>query len=304
MPRKGLTKTSLITLNVLLVIYALALTVSGLDITKFVHEAHYTLLYNPDLSVTEKYQVATQMVFRLSAPADLLYIIEALLGDGIIIWRVWVLWGNSRRWWVILIPAALFVGSIVAMFLLGYCVVHLGTSIVNGSFQHPQFCKNVQTTTYIMPTVITAVTTILIGVKTWEYRKHIKPIVTVYGVHRSTSVERVLMLLVESGMIYFIFFLVIVIGNIPGSEKDPNISFAASVYSDLASVIVGMYPTIITLLSNSEGVMKHKAANSALATNDIHFATILTETTDDNYDVREAREGKKRDSIVNPNDED
>ncbi|KAG6865314.1 hypothetical protein C0991_003618 [Blastosporella zonata] len=236
------TRVSLITMGVLLFMFAMALTLVSFDITNFVHEAQITLAHNPEMRMVDKYDAAQQKLFHLLAPLDLLYAIEALLGDGVIIWRVWVLWGNTKR---------------------------------------------------------------------REYRKLIKPVVNnvhVRGPSRTHRVERVMILLVESGVIYFIFFLVIVIGNIPNVENNPGISFAFFVYSYSTSVVVGLYPTVITLIANSDSAVLDTAISTTLGSNvntlklpnstiergssrrtrDLELSTFATEVTAD-----DRHEGKK-----------
>jgi len=104
----------------------------------------------------------------------------------------------------------------------------------------------------------TTVATVLIAIKTWQYRQTIKPMVNSAG--RRSQVEKVMTLLVESGMLYLLFFLVQVIGNIPGVEAKNASSFAFLVYSYSTSVIVGLYPTIIVVLAHSQHAVLDAAA--------------------------------------------
>ncbi|KAG6865315.1 hypothetical protein C0991_003619 [Blastosporella zonata] len=242
----------------------MALVMWGFDITNFVREVQTTLIRDPDLPMGVKYATALQNTFSLVAPLDLLYAYMSILGDGIVIWRVYGLWRQSKRAWVIIFPLALLLGSLVSALILTFCVVHLGTEIVDGSFQSPAFCKNVQTASYSMATVTTAVATILIAWKTWEYRQSIKPMVSVLTPGRTTRAERVMILLIESGVLYFLFFLVQVIGNIPGVESNPNLSFAFFVYSFSTSVVVGIYPTVVIILAHSEHAVLDTAVASTL----------------------------------------
>ncbi|KAG6916819.1 hypothetical protein DXG01_005201 [Tephrocybe rancida] len=225
-----------------IVVETFLLVLWGFDITNFIHAAQITLIHNPDLPMAEKYITSQQKVFDLLAPLDLIYAYMALLGDGIVVWRVVVLWGHTKRRWVIAIPFMLLVGS-------------LGTKIIDGSFQSPAFCKNVQTATYSVPTATTAVATVLIGWKTWEYHQSSRILVnasnSVPG-SMTLKVEKVLLLLVESGILYFLFFLIIVIGNIPGIEDNTGFSFAFFIYSYSTSVVVGLYPTAVIILTHSQ----------------------------------------------------
>ncbi|KAG6840245.1 hypothetical protein C0991_007938, partial [Blastosporella zonata] len=55
-----------------------------------------------------------------------------------------------------------------------------------------------------MPAVTTFMATTLIGIATWEYRRTVIP--DLGKLSHKTRVEKVMLLLVESGFIYFLFF--------------------------------------------------------------------------------------------------
>lgn len=262
--RKGLTRVPLITLIALLVMFGMALVMWGFDITNFVHEVQITLIRDPEAPLDAKYGVALKEVFHLAAVLNALYSYMSILGDAIVVWRVYALWGRTTRRWVVLLPLGLLFGSFLVSIVLTYCVARLGTEIIDGSFQKPAFCKNIQTTSYAMAVATTAVATILIGLKTWEYRRSIKPMVSSITTGRSTRVERVMILFVESGVLYFLFFLVEVIGNIPGVETNPSMRFAFLVYSFSTSVVVGIYPTALIILAHSEIAVLDSAVASTL----------------------------------------
>lgn len=153
--------------------------------------------------------------------------------------------------------------------MLTYCVAAVGSEIVVGTFQKPAFCRNVQTATYAMALATTATATILIGFTTWNFRRAIRPllsgnVVTAGGTrHRQRSpVENVLLLLLESGILYFLFFVwpflpsqslvdsrmicfiqaIQVVGVVPRVHDwvltQPGVSFAFTMYSYCSSVIV------------------------------------------------------------------
>ncbi|KAG6826802.1 hypothetical protein H0H92_014361 [Tricholoma furcatifolium] len=243
--------------------YSMALVMWSFDLTNFVREVQTTLIDNPEGSMADKYAIATHLTFSLVAPEDLLYAYMTILGDGIVVWRVYALWRGTTRAWVAIFPVALLLGSLA----------HLGTAIVDGSFQNPAFCKNVQTASYSMATVTTAVATILIAWKSWEYRLSIKPMVSRMTIGRATRVERFMVLLIESGVLYFLFFLVQVIGNIPGVESHPRLSFAFYVYSFSTSVVVGIYPTAVIILAHSDNAVLDTAVASTLTPSTTNYTS-------------------------------
>ncbi|KAJ7921088.1 hypothetical protein B0H13DRAFT_160236 [Mycena leptocephala] len=219
--RRG-SRVYVLSLAAILTMFALALVLWTLDLSNFIVEAKITLVEDSDETIDDKYGRALAFIFRLVSAQDALYAYMALLGDAIIIHRVWMLKAYYHLW-VFFIPCALLFGSLVATLMLTYCVAVTGSEIVLGNFENPAFCRNVQIVTYVMPLATTTVATILIGVTTWKYRKAIKPLsrnnvsASSNGTKktRRREGERVLILLVESGFLYFLFFAIQVVEDIP-----------------------------------------------------------------------------------------
>ncbi|KAI3621254.1 hypothetical protein WG66_014562 [Moniliophthora roreri] len=140
--------------------------------------------------------------------------------------------------------------------MLTYCVV-VGGKIILGSFRDPAVCRNIQAVSYAAPAATTAVATFLIGIKAWEYLR----ISRAYGVNGArlstrSRVEGVIVLLLESGLAYFLFFLVQAILTIPAVKdainRHPGSQLAVTVFLYQTSSIVGMYPTIVICLVHTK----------------------------------------------------
>ncbi|KAJ6524520.1 hypothetical protein B0H19DRAFT_1276479 [Mycena capillaripes] len=268
----GRKRSTMLTLLAILVMFAISIVLWALDMADFIIEVKLSLIDDPDLPIGARLGNALASIFPKIAAIDALYSYMSLIGDAIIIWRVWNL--RSYYWqWVILIPVSLLFGSLVATVMLTYCVGAVGSEIVTGTFQKPAFCRNVQTATYAMACATTTTATILIALTTWSFRKTIKPmlsghIVTSGGTtrQRRSPVENVLLLLVESGVLYFLFFAIQVVGDIPRvhdwAETQAGVSFAFSMYSYCSSVIVGIYPTAVVVLAHLQTSVLDDAALS------------------------------------------
>lgn len=90
-----------------------------------------------------------------------------VLGDAIVLWRVYAFWHNGRHIFVLIIPALVYLGSIVTAALVTYCAAQSSTSLEFGAFTNPAFCQKIQGTSYWMQFVMAAVCTVLIALKTW-----------------------------------------------------------------------------------------------------------------------------------------
>ncbi|KAF7343925.1 hypothetical protein MVEN_01681200 [Mycena venus] len=258
----------------ILTMFALAIVLWTLDLVNFIMEAKITLIQNSEDPIDTKANKALAFIFRLEGAQDLLYAYMTLLGDAVIIDRIWKLQAFSGSLWVLSVPCAFLFGSVVATIMLTTCVAQLGPGNLQESFQNP-LCNKVQSITFVMPCANTAVTTILIGVTTWKYRKSIAPLFrnndSDVGSRKTkrTQCERILVLLLESGILYFLFFATQVIVATPPvhtwTESLPGLVFALKMYTYSTSVIVGMYPTILIVLANSKhNVLDRAAASSGM----------------------------------------
>ncbi|KAK7039490.1 hypothetical protein R3P38DRAFT_3467504 [Favolaschia claudopus] len=276
--RREMRISSLITLLAILLMFTICLVLWALDLADFIAEGR---LAN-----------ARSFIFPNIAAIDALYSYLSLMGDGIIIWRVWNLKSYYRPW-VILIPIALLFGSLIATLMLTYCVGRLGDSIVFGTFEKPAFCRNVQTATYAMALATTATATILIGFTTWNFRNSIRPLLSGHPVivgetrrRRRSPVENVLLLLIESGILYFLFFAIQVVGVIPRVHNwvstKPGVSFAFTMFSYASSIIVGIYPTAVVVLAHLQTSVLDDAANTE-ATSTLRIGGQHTSATSDTW---------------------
>ncbi|KAE9401127.1 hypothetical protein BT96DRAFT_856720 [Gymnopus androsaceus JB14] len=255
--RKERTKVKMLTLAAVVTMYILALILWIIDLVNFVAEARITLIDNSNDDFDTKYSIATSFIFRRAAIQAMLYSYMSIIGDAVIVWRVYAFWSTERERVVLLIPGALLLASIITSIMLTVCVAHLGSEIEIGTFQKPAFCRNIQTATYCIAVATTLAATILIGIKSWRYRYTTKSLLSWQG--GTTKVERVMILLIESGMLYCLFFLVQLLMSISSLNKridaKAGSTFALTMFVYMTSEIVGIYPTLIIILVHSNKTM-------------------------------------------------
>ncbi|KAF8208016.1 hypothetical protein K438DRAFT_1813289 [Mycena galopus ATCC 62051] len=252
--------------------FATSLVLWTLDMANFIIEVKLSFIEDPELALDARFGNALSSISPRLAATDALYAYMSLLGDAIIIWRVWNLKSYYRPW-VILIPVSLLAGSLVGALMLTYCTAMVGSAIVAGTFERPAFCRHVQTISYAMACATTTTATILIGFTTWHFRKAIKPMLSGHSGantetmrRRRSPVENILLLLLESGILYFLFFAVQIVAIIPRVfdwiQSQPGVVFAFEMYSYSSSVIVGIYPTAVVVLAHLQTSVLDDAAAS------------------------------------------
>ncbi|KAI0668146.1 hypothetical protein C8Q78DRAFT_1081542 [Trametes maxima] len=254
LPRLPLLNLSVI----VLVMFAITLAMWILDIRSLVLNVQLVLPHDSSVNRDGFYSATTSSIRRLANIQDILYAYLTNVGDGIIIWRVRAFWSTGRETWIILLPMACLLGSIVMSILVTYCATRAGTDIELGAFRHPPFCQRVQTASYSMALATTGVATVLIAYKTWAAFGKLSP---------KTQTQRVMVMLIESGVLYMLFFAIQVISSVePGTGKHPALSFALTIYNFCTSVIVGMYPTIIVIIAHSRYSMLRSNDGEGLET--------------------------------------
>ncbi|KAI0317256.1 hypothetical protein OF83DRAFT_1172165 [Amylostereum chailletii] len=171
--------------------------------------------------------------------------LSLLLGDAVVVWRVWILWGRNR---FVLITCSLLFLSTTAMMIvalyqdatlsptgrntLGYVNgIYLGTSAV-ASF-------SLSLTTNLWSTA-------LIAYKAWEYRSNISA--NILQDNRKNMVEKVFTLLMESGALYS-SLQVIWITALVFWDSTLTKPFAL-IMPAVVPQISGIYPTIIIVLAH------------------------------------------------------
>ncbi|KAI0668138.1 hypothetical protein C8Q78DRAFT_277316 [Trametes maxima] len=254
MRRKSRTRAVIGTTLAVFLMYGTALALWMIDIHTVVLEIQKTLLSTPTDTLEEGYSKASVKSAGLAMVEDILYAYLCNVGDAIVIWRVRAFWHREGERRILLLPAIFFLGSLSMSLSVTYCATQQNAEMDLGAFTHPPFCRNIQTASYSMTLATTAVATALIAYKAREYsRIHTEA----FGkLSRATRAQRVMLMLVETGVLYMLFFLVQAIGSLrsvnDSIDKHPAISFGFMIYDYMTSIIVGMYPTIIVILVHSK----------------------------------------------------
>ncbi|KAI0656068.1 hypothetical protein C8Q70DRAFT_389906 [Cubamyces menziesii] len=293
--RKTRTRVSVYTCIIVFIMFGLALALWMIDIHNLVTVIQMTLLSTSAAPLSDVYNSAVRKTLRLASVEDVVYSYMTILGDTIIIWRVYAFWSHGREKLVLIIPIAFLFGSISTSTMLGYCAARLGADITLGTYQHPAFCRNIQTASYLTTLTTTGVATLLIGYKAWAYRKSYMEAFGNAPCHTRTRTQKIMLLLVESGVIYMFVFAVQVIMSVPsvndGIESQPALALALTIYQYCLSLIVGIYPTVIVVLVNSKhSLLSNSESQSSTAHGGIKFrstigtSTCMTEGTQFNTD--------------------
>lgn len=171
------------------------------------------------------------LFYRLYVTLAVSYRVNYLLSDAIVVWRAWVLWPHSR----------------IARGLLSISMAcSLSGAIVDGVWAVKSIwtgASAIRTLMITLPLLITNVfATVLVGIQVWIYRRDVRASLGPWS--KRNGVEGVLMLLLESGLIYCAVWIVSLAINLLA----PTNSFNAYGIVDKAfHTLAGIYPTFVVL---------------------------------------------------------
>ncbi|KAI0065948.1 hypothetical protein BV25DRAFT_1618956 [Artomyces pyxidatus] len=191
--------------------------------------------------------------------------INVILSDIIVLWRAWLLW--DRKWWVMTISACLLLATTIAAVV---DCVHLAGHVLATFLA---IATTWPTVTAAVSLVANVWATALVAHKTWCHRRFIREHMQVCS--RRTSVEMTLSLLVESGTIYCLYLIVVLLST-RGLIGPVGPIFGVSV-----TQVAGIYPTIIAVLvclrkEDSNPVFSLQRQTTTLYTRDLpmRFRTV------------------------------
>ncbi|KAI0812254.1 hypothetical protein BC629DRAFT_927450 [Irpex lacteus] len=233
-------RIAIFTWTIVITMYLIKLTLWTIDARNVISDLNIYLVQSNDFSLAERKLRASQTSTKLSVVEDVLYAFQVVLGDTIVLWRVYAFWHTGVELWVMILPTAAYLASITCAFLVAYCAAQ-STDLEFGAFTNPYFCRKIQHTSYWLQFVMACVATTLIGYKTWRYRRMVKTLIGKETTWRS-PVSKAMLIMLDTGLIYALFFLAEAILGVVDIPKwvngHPARAFALQIYQYQTSSIV------------------------------------------------------------------
>ncbi|KAK0209265.1 hypothetical protein DFS33DRAFT_1380755 [Desarmillaria ectypa] len=162
--------------------------------------------------------------------------VNIIIGDGIVIWRAWVLWG--RKWWVIFTSGTLLTVTLAAAIgiIRAFTMAPPGITV----FDNPTL--STWAITFISSTLTTNLwATSLVAYRAWSHNKFIQSVTGETLMTRFRRQNGILAILIESGVFYSCTWLVAIITFLCGTN---------GIYPviDILSQLTAVYPTLIITL--------------------------------------------------------
>ncbi|KIP05296.1 hypothetical protein PHLGIDRAFT_161197 [Phlebiopsis gigantea 11061_1 CR5-6] len=221
-----------------------------IDVNNAVKEVSYTLTSSSDLDLADRYARIAFLPYTTQAA---LYAFICNLGDVVVVWRVHVFYTTSHHRWIMALPIALLFGGFAMSGILSYCAgysVMTDAALIGCNFAQP-LCRKAQFTSYCVTLVTTGVATLMICYKAWQYRRTVGKLLCLHEHSQNSRVERVMQIVMESGVLYFLFFLHTVLEDSTALNtlefSTPGLVFASTIWICMTSHIVSIYPVVVLI---------------------------------------------------------
>ncbi|KAJ8502545.1 hypothetical protein ONZ45_g11651 [Pleurotus djamor] len=129
------------------------------------------------------------------------YVAQTFVGDAILLYRCFVVY--DRNWWIIILPALLWVGTTVCGIMTSYIEVSIGTGALSQSQLKPFI-----TSMLVLTLACNVLTTGLIVFRIWRVDAQVSQFRS-SGSSSNSPLARVMRVLVESGLIYTTAILIL-----------------------------------------------------------------------------------------------
>ncbi|THU83204.1 hypothetical protein K435DRAFT_765987 [Dendrothele bispora CBS 962.96] len=234
---------SRIMLGVTCLLFLSSTTLLSLNATWFLrNKIRKILVLNPGDSLADKFEASQSELPMFGQPSEALFLLNMLVGDSVVVWRAWVIW--ERRITLILVPVVCLLAA------LGFAitdVICLHASSLPTASTIPvgaRVCVWAEPISWGLSLLTNIISTSLIAVKAWLFRQTIKQLL---GTARKSQAQRALILLVESGFIYCLFWIGEITLFFP-IERTSNARYLWEFFAGIGDQISGMYPTAIMVL--------------------------------------------------------
>ncbi|KAJ7735965.1 hypothetical protein B0H16DRAFT_1574911 [Mycena metata] len=234
-------------LCVVLYLYATSLTLWVLTVVHWFKTTHTFFMNEANIPLPDRRDIANNYTISLGAPEESLFMFNMIVGDTVVIWRAWVLYQRTSRWFVA-IPCLMLLMSFIFAVIDITCLTGAGWSVQSAIAGGGPVCAQAELISWAFSFATNGTCTILIGFRAWQHRQSMKAL-NIVGNPRRMSTDKVLSILVESGFVYCLFWATQYILFVDVSRHTPLI-YAYELFSGMGDQISGMYPTLIICIVN------------------------------------------------------
>ncbi|KAI0320046.1 hypothetical protein OF83DRAFT_671440 [Amylostereum chailletii] len=249
---KGLhSRPRLLMLILTLTTYALSAAIWAID----VHTAWYDLsvMIPLDLSGGDGSAPGNDSNLYAVLVEDVLVAVISIIGDSIVLWRACVVWGMHKGMRIFSVVLILVQICSWVVYIIRH-VVYDTVPATPASFRplgSPSANSDLTALAYSVSLAANVWATAMVAYRTWKHRRDVRRYLN--NRTRKSAVEAAFLLLVESGVLYAILWILNTISEIAISTLSPVSVFSAAMSAELVwssgmNQIPGIYLTVVILV--------------------------------------------------------
>ncbi|KAF9266763.1 hypothetical protein L218DRAFT_749315 [Marasmius fiardii PR-910] len=210
------------------------------DATIFMAGIQSILVDGVGQSLDSKYKAYAQRFRYVGAALEVIVPLEIVLGDTVVFWRAWALCAVHRK--IAFIPLLLLIGTMACSLTYLGCYAMKDWPLIP-----PETCNLIKIPAYSLSMATNIAGTLVIAYNFWRSRQAVGKYLRTRS-HQDRT-EKVFVLLIESGVIYSILWIVQL--TLVLVDPPPR-TFAGQVVQQIFSAasiqLVGIYPTLLVIL--------------------------------------------------------
>ncbi|ESK85691.1 hypothetical protein Moror_9918 [Moniliophthora roreri MCA 2997] len=278
--------TSIILLLVSIFLFASSTALWAMYVVDLLTQFRIFFLKYPELRLADRVAQVDIGLEKFGLPEESLFLLNMIVGDGVVIWRAWVLCGHSRLQKLVYIPIVMVMAAFAFVVIALDCLGNNGFVSQSTESSGSKTCQWGEPIAWGISLMTNITSTSIIAARAWGH--HCFVCKTFGSKRRRSQAENVLLILVDSGFIYCLFWLSQLILFFPVAFGTPA-QRMYSILSGMGEQISGLYPTLIIILVNMQRSMsdspdllssaKFKSGNNGIISSDQFQTQLSTETT-------------------------
>ncbi|KAF9265113.1 hypothetical protein L218DRAFT_957795 [Marasmius fiardii PR-910] len=264
--REGFSRARMILLAAIVVLFSLSTVHITASFSYFVIGIKMLLVENPaTIPLKTKSAAYLAKFHRLGIVGQVTFPVSCVVGDAIVIWRAWTLSGGDKK--VMFLPIVLLLGLTASCFSFVGCMVEEDLPVVPSDS-----CTKRNLATFILSVITNVAGAAVLGYQVWIYRRTVKKYLQ-HG-RRQLLVEKILVLLLESGAIYITIWTIQIAEFIFPARKTTSDQEFRQVFYVIIVQLVGIYPTSLVVLVSLQRSLWDSAGKSTICDDisDIQFS--------------------------------
>ncbi|KAK7676170.1 hypothetical protein QCA50_020881 [Cerrena zonata] len=153
---------------------------------------------------------------------------------------------------MMILPTLTLISTFVVAGVTSFCVEREVSENAPTNLVNPPVCHDLQQAVYSMTLVTTGITSALTCYKMWVYRREIGQYLSVS--EKKTRTEKVMLIIVESGVFYFLILLEFIIRDIPKVSNAEytkyTLAFTDLIWTYMTTHLLGIYPALMVILGS------------------------------------------------------